>query len=106
MRWKPETTTKTVTTSFSSRKSYDDVQLLIDFVRLAEIDWAFVEFSPENERSAEPSKIELEDGDYLVKYGLSGKTFVLPQVASWQRLIQSTVVEKPANGSLVWSCPK
>jgi hypothetical protein len=75
MSWKPETTTKTVTASFSGKKSYDDVQLLIDFVRLAEIDWAFAEFLPENERFAEPNKIKLEDGDYLVKYSFSGKTF-------------------------------
>ena len=75
MSWNPETTTKTVTASFSGKKSYDDVQLLIDFVRLAEIDWAFVEFLPENERFAEPNKIKLEDGDYLVNYSFSGKTF-------------------------------
>jgi hypothetical protein len=60
MSWKPETTTKTVTASFSGEKSYDDVQLLIDFARVAEIDWAFVEFLPENERFAEPNKIKLE----------------------------------------------
>ena len=100
MSWKPETTTKTVTASFSGKKSYGDIQLLIDFVRLAEIDWAFAEFLPENERFAEPNKIKLEDGDYLVKYSFSGKTFErimhVPQVASRQRLIQSTVVEEPA----------
>jgi hypothetical protein len=75
MNWNPDTTTKTVTASFSGKKSYDDVQLMIDFVRLAEIDWAFVEFLPVNERFAEPNKIELEDGDYLVKYSFSGKAF-------------------------------
>ena len=95
MGWTPETTTKTVPASFSGKKTYDDVQLLIDFVRLAEIDWAFAEFLPENERFAESNKITLEDGDYLVKYSFSGKMFEQIMSVAACRL---TAAVDPENG--------
>ena len=83
-----------MTASFSGKKSYD-VELLIDFERLAEIDWALVEFLPENERFAEPSKMKLEDGDYLVKYSFSGKTFEQVMSVSAGRL---TAAVDPEHG--------
>ena len=74
MSREPETISKTVRASFNGKKSYDDVRLLINFVKLAEIDWAFVKFLPTKQRVAESNRVKIEDGEYQVKYSISGKT--------------------------------
>jgi len=85
MSQKPETISKTVRASFTGKKSYDHVRLLINFVKLAEIDWAFVKFLPENQRFAE-NRVKIEDGEYHVKYSIGDKTIEQKMSVSRGRL--------------------